>query len=129
MIRVSWLQKFKRFLNIDNKRNFVEFSEAEEDDLDSEEENAIMKEIKAEITKNVRQEMNSELEVYKAKMDSLEKGAAEGKGDEKGNEDLEHLEPKLRDAFIKMRKLDKVLAKRVRKEKEVKRDRILLERR
>ena len=120
------------FLGVRIFRKFTVFSisEAEEEDLDSDEENEIMREIKAEITNNVRQEMNSELEVYKTKMESLEKGAAEGKGtDDKGNEDLEHLEPKLRDAFIKMRKLDKVLAKRVRREKEVKRDRILLERR
>jgi hypothetical protein len=43
--------------------------------------------------------------------------------------DLENLDPKLRNAIIKMRKLDKILTKRVRREKEVKRDRILLERR
>ena len=89
-----------------------------------------MREIKAEITNNVRQEMRSELELYKAKMESMEKEAGQSKeGDNKANADLDHLEPKLKEAFIKMRKLDKVLSKRVRREKEVKRDRILLERR
>jgi len=43
--------------------------------------------------------------------------------------DLDDLEPKLRNAIIKMRKLDVILSKRVKKEKAVKRDRIMLERR
>ena len=102
----------------------------EDEDLDSEEENAIMKEIKEEIKNNVRQEMKSELELYKKKTESLEKGMGEGeRAEDKSNADLDNLDPKLKEAFIKMRKLDKVLSKRVRREKEVKRDRILLERR
>ena len=107
--------------------NFI-FLYIEEDELDSEEENEIMKEIKEEIKNNVRQEMQSELEVYKKKTEYLEKGMGEG-AEEKTNADLEQLDPKLKEAFIKMRKLDKILSKRVRREKEVKRDRILLERR
>ena len=43
--------------------------------------------------------------------------------------DLNDLEPKLKEAIIKMRKLDKILAKKIKREKEVKRDRILLQKR
>ncbi len=39
------------------------------------------------------------------------------------------LEPKLRKAVLRMRKLDRVLQKRVIREKEVKRDRIMLQKR
>ena len=61
----------------------------------------------------------------------LEGASGEQEGDDKGglHADLENLDPKLKNALIKMRKLDKILSKRVRREKEVKRDRILLERR
>jgi len=58
-----------------------------------------------------------------------EAGASGGEGKPNLYPDLDDMEPKLRAAIIKMRKLDKILSKRVRKEKEVKRDRILLERR
>lgn len=108
---------------------------AEEDDLSSEEENEIMREIKNEITNNVRGEMKSELDLYKYKMEKLEREAGGEAGTSEGQkkgaiyEGLDDLEPKLREAIIKMRKLDKILTKRVRREKEVKRDRILLERR
>ena len=42
---------------------------------------------------------------------------------------LEDLDPKLREAYIKMRKLDRILAKKLKQEKEVKRDRMTLEKR
>ncbi|XP_053399953.1 fibrous sheath-interacting protein 1-like [Mercenaria mercenaria] len=124
---------------MNNCQSLVPISEEEGEDLDSEEENEIMKEIRNEITNNIRQEMKSELELYQAKMKKLE-GNADGTSgvssgeqgsDSKGNlhADLEDLDPKLKNAIIKMRKLDKILSKRVRREKEVKRDRILLERR
>lgn len=39
------------------------------------------------------------------------------------------MEFKLKEVFLKMRKLDRILVKKIKKEKEVKRDRLLLERR
>lgn len=42
---------------------------------------------------------------------------------------LPEMDPKLKEAYIKMRKLDKILKKKVKKERRVKRDRLLLERR
>ena len=109
------------------------FSTDEGTDVDSEEEKEIMKEIKAEIQKQVRQEMKSELDVYKVKMDQLEKGEVPGEGESghgrESDADLQDMEPKLREAYIKMRKLDRILSKKMKREKEVKRDRILLERR
>ena len=66
-------------------------------------------------------------------MDQLEKGEVPGEGESgRGREsdaDLQDMEPKLREAYIKMRKLDRILSKKMKREKEVKRDRILLERR
>lgn len=101
-------------------------------DVDSEEENEIMKEIKAEISKQMRSEMKSELEVYREGMEALEQGQIPGalaRDTSKDEEGLENMEPKLKEAFLKMRKLDRILAKKIKKEKEVKRDRLLLERR
>uniref|UniRef100_K1Q6G6 Fibrous sheath-interacting protein 1 n=1 Tax=Magallana gigas TaxID=29159 RepID=K1Q6G6_MAGGI len=101
-------------------------------DVDSEEENEIMKEIKAEISKQMRSEMKSELEVYREGMEALEQGqipGARARDTSKDEEGLENMEPKLKEAFLKMRKLDRILAKKIKKEKEVKRDRLLLERR
>ena len=100
-------------------------------DVDSEEENEIMKEIKAEISKQMREEMKSELEVYKQGIEALEQGQLPGAKvkDTKEEEGLENMEPKMKEAILKMRKLDKILAKKIKKEKEVKRDRLLLERR
>ncbi|XP_052766708.1 fibrous sheath-interacting protein 1-like isoform X2 [Mya arenaria] len=111
------------------------------EELDSEEENELMKEIRAEIVNNVRQEMKSELELYQHKLRKLEQGAsgestgetntgAAGSSESKvPTSDLDQLDPKLKAAIIKMRKLDKILAKKVKREREVKRERILLERR
>ena len=47
--------------------------------------------------------------------------------DEDPNLDLSNMEPKLKEAYIKMRKLDKILAKKMKREKQVKRERILLQ--
>lgn len=91
-----------------------------------------MKEIKAEISKQMREEMKSELEVYKEGMEALEQGTlpgARGRDASTEEEGLEDMEPKLREAILKMRKLDRILTKKVKREKEVKRDRLILERR
>jgi hypothetical protein len=42
---------------------------------------------------------------------------------------LGDMEPKMKAAILKMRKLDRILSKKIKREKEVKRDRIILERR
>ncbi|KAL5007980.1 hypothetical protein ScPMuIL_013561 [Solemya velum] len=99
----------------------------EDEEIGSEEEKDIMREIKDEIQNQVREEMKSELKLYKAKMESLDHGGSTKTSEEK--DETIDMEPKLREAYIKMRKLDRVLAKKVRREKEVKKDRILLERR
>lgn len=70
--------------------------------------------------------MKSELEVFKKKREALTSAC----GSEKETKDDldENISPELRQAIIKMRKLDKILDKKVKKEKEVKRDRIILQR-
>lgn len=103
------------------------FPDEEDEEIGSEEEKDIMREIKDEIQNQVREEMKSELKLYKAKMESLDHGGSTKTSEEK--DETIDMEPKLREAYIKMRKLDRVLAKKVRREKEVKKDRILLERR
>ena len=82
----------------------------------------------------VRGEMQSELALYEHKLKAIEAGRLSSVNGETAKEDdkypdLADLEPELREAYIKMRKLDRILDKKVKKEKEVKRDRILLERR
>ena len=52
-----------------------------------------------------------------------------GNDKENDHSDLDGMEPKLKEAFLRMRKLDRILQKKVKKEKEVKRDRILLQQR
>lgn len=96
-------------------------------DVDSEEEREIMKEIKNEVTNMVRGEMQSELGFYKHQMKALEEGDSR-KNDEtrQSTEDL-NLDPKIKEAIIKMRKLDRILAKKVKRERQVKKDRIMLE--
>jgi hypothetical protein len=54
---------------------FCCITEEDGEDLDSEEENELMKEIRNEITNNVREEMKSELELYKARLKKLEGNA------------------------------------------------------
>ena len=78
--------------------------------------------------------MQSELALYEHKLKAIEAGRLSSVNGEAAIEDdkypdLADLEPELREAYIKMRKLDRILDKKVKKEKEVKRDRILLERR
>ena len=73
----------------------------------------------------VKEEMKGELAVYQEARERLEAGSS-GKDD---HADLEGLDPKLKEAILKMRKLDKVLEKKIRREKEVKKERILLQRR
>ena len=82
----------------------------------------------------VRGEMQSELAVYEHKLKAIEAGrlsTADGGAAKEGDKypDLADFGPELRDAYIKMRKLDRILDKKLKMEKEVKRDRILLERR
>ncbi|XP_069118398.1 kinectin-like isoform X2 [Argopecten irradians] len=101
-------------------------------DVDSEEERDIMKEIKSEITNQVRDEMKSELGVYKTKLEALEFRENIDHKDStraKAEEILDDVDPKLKDAILKMRKLDRILAKKMKREREVKKDRILLQRR
>ncbi|XP_060070589.1 fibrous sheath-interacting protein 1-like [Ylistrum balloti] len=101
-------------------------------DVDSEEERDIMKEIKDEITNQVRSEMKSEIGVYRKKLEALEfKENIDHKDSSraKAEEILDEVDPKLKDAILKMRKLDRILAKKVKREREVKKDRIMLQRR
>lgn len=91
-----------------------------------------MKEIKVEISKQMRSEMKFELEVYREGMEVLQQGQIFGvrvRDISKDEEGLENMEFKLKEVFLKMRKLDRILVKKIKKEKEVKRDRLLLERR
>ena len=44
-------------------------------------------------------------------------------------EPIADMDPKMKEAIIKMKKLDKILNKKIKKEKEVKRDRMLLQKR
>lgn len=97
-------------------------------DVDSDEEKEIMQEIKDEIQKQIRGEMKSELDMYQAKMAALENGSVRG-GESEKDSGLEDMEPKMKEAILKMRKLDRILSKKIKREKEVKRDRIILERR
>lgn len=105
------------------QRNVTSTDDESESELGSDEERDIIKEIKNEITNQVKEDMKSEL-------DSMHKQQKrQSQKNEELNSDLQHLDPELKAAFIKMRKLDKVLAKKMKREKEVKRDRILLQKR
>ena len=86
-----------------------------------------MKEIKDEIQKQIRGEMKSELDMYQAKMAALENGSVRDQPEQEPG--LEDMEPKMKEAILKMRKLDRILSKKIKREKEVKKDRIILERR
>lgn len=75
--------------------------------------------------------MKEELAAYEHKTRAIEVGCLPLPA---GNEidkypDLADMEPELRDAFIKMRKLDRILEKRMKQEQKVKRERIILEQR
>ena len=97
-------------------------------DVDSDEEKEIMNEIKNEIQQQIRGEMKSELEMYQYKMAALENGSVRGE-DANKESGLEDIDPKMKEAILKMRKLDRILSKKIKREKEVKKDRIILERR
>ncbi|KAK6183572.1 hypothetical protein SNE40_011027 [Patella caerulea] len=104
----------------------------DDDDIGSDEERDLLRGIKDEIEQKVRQEMKSELEMYKEKLKAIENGRIDDGDDDKknnGDEDLENMDPKIKEALIKMRKLDRILNKKLKREKEVKKERILLERR
>ena len=77
----------------------------------------------------IREEMKDELEVYHKKREALTSApGVEKPGARKEDED-EEMDPKLKEAILKMRKLDRILGKKIKREKEVKRERILLQRR
>ena len=86
--------------------------------LESDEERDFMAEIKETILAQTKEEMKLELMKYTH--------TEEVKAPEDETADME---PKLKAAILKMRKLDKLLLKKIEREKEVKRDRILLQRR
>ncbi|XP_074657866.1 uncharacterized protein LOC141910892 [Tubulanus polymorphus] len=96
----------------------------EEEEIDSEEENEIVKEIKEEIKRQVKDEMKSELAVYQQppKFD-------EGTNQSEDAAGLEDVDPDMRAAILKMRKYDRILKKKMKREKEVKRDRLRLQKR
>lgn len=82
----------------------------------------------------VRDEMKDELNNYQKCIKAIENGCtSETNPFEKSldgeGENLEDMDPKLREAMIKMRKLDKILLEKMKIEREVKRNRIILERR
>ena len=67
--------------------------------------------------------MKDELAVYEYKRQKL-------KTPQDGEDDgLEDVDPELKAAILKMRRLDRILKKKIKREKEVKRERILLQRR
>ncbi|CAL1533211.1 unnamed protein product [Lymnaea stagnalis] len=105
-----------------------------DDDIDSEEERDIMKEIREEIEIKVRDEMKDELAGFQSRLKAIESGHTPGEQDEKKDVDDslrmdENMDPRLKEAIIKMNKLDKILKKKLKIEREVKKERLLLERR
>lgn len=99
-------------------------------EVDSEEERDIMREIREEIQQQVRKELQPELQVYKTKLKALEQGELPEDTKRQQDDKLDDVQdPKLKEAILKMRKLDRILAKKIKREKEVKRDRLSLERR
>ncbi|XP_005093420.1 fibrous sheath-interacting protein 1 [Aplysia californica] len=103
---------------------------ANEDDIGSDEEREILKGIRDEIENKVREEMKDELDGYKQRMKAIESGQIPSADkNEDDADDAKEMDPKLKEAILKMNKLDKILKKKIRKEREVKRDRILLEKR
>ena len=75
--------------------------------------------------------MHSELAVYEHRLKAIENGRIPSSADisDDTKDKFADLEPKIKEAYIKMCKLDRILEKRVKREKEVKRERILMERR
>ena len=102
----------------------LKFSDSIDDvDVDSDEEKAIIAEIKEEIRNQVKGEMKEELDVYQVPTEEPKPVHDE--------EDpaLADLEPKIREAILKMRKYDRILARKEKREMEVKRERIRLQKR
>ena len=69
--------------------------------------------------------MKSEIEMYEKRREGL----SSERGDVEKEDTCLSKDPKMKAAIIKMRKLDKILSRKVKREKEVKRDRILLQKR
>lgn len=79
----------------------------------------------------IHKEIKDELKDYSTLIKILEVEQSGKTDDErcgKTEEYEEDMDPKLQEAIIKMNKLDKILLKKIQREKQVKRDRILLER-
>ncbi|XP_059146193.1 fibrous sheath-interacting protein 1-like [Physella acuta] len=109
-------------------------AKTEDFEIDSDEEKSMLKEIRDEINNKVRVEMKSELEEFRDRMKAMESGQYLKQVDAtKESEDIletdESRDPRLKEAIIKMNKLDALLKKKIKREKEVKRDRIMFERR
>jgi len=104
---------------------YTVITEGLEDDqveVTSDEERDIVRQIKNEITEQLKEEMKSELAMYQTSRPPSIRST-------KRADDLWNVEPDLREAILKMRKLDKILDRKTKKEKAVKKDRILLQRR
>ncbi|XP_064602273.1 fibrous sheath-interacting protein 1-like [Liolophura sinensis] len=115
----------------DQERQLVSLNTDDGIEVDSEEERDIMKEIRAEIQNQVRQDLKEEIDVYQKKLEMLEREVEGNKGDDPEEENISstEIDPKLKAAILKMRKLDRILSKKMKKEKEVKRERFLLQKR
>ena len=100
----------------------IEGIEDDQVDVTSDEERDIIRDIKNEITQQLKEEMKDELAVYTAPRPPSTHS-------KKHSDDLWNVEPTLREAILKMRKLDKILERKTKKEIQVKKDRILLQRR
>ncbi|GFR60286.1 fibrous sheath-interacting protein 1-like [Elysia marginata] len=103
-------------------------------EIGSDEERDILQGIREDIELKVREEMEEELQTFQERMKAIQEGRLPGRTDDEKNnyatvEENEEMNPQLREAIIKMNKLDKILRKKVKREKEVKKERILLERR
>lgn len=96
-------------------------------EVDSDEERSIIRDIRAEITRQVRLEM--EAEHAGGSSESGTAAAAEEEAPPDSAEFLAAQDPRLREELERMRKLDKILLRKMRREKEVKRSRIEQERR
>lgn len=108
--------------------------EDDEGEIGSDEEQDILQGIRDDIELKVRGEMEEELRGYQERMKAIEEGYLPGRTDDEKNnaasiDENDEMSPQLREAIIKMNKLDKILRKKVKREKEVKRERIILERR
>ena len=78
----------------------------------------------------MREEMKEELDVMNQRMKAIESGElpSEPTGTE-GDDESAKINSELKEAINKMNKLDRILKKKVKKERQVKRTRLLLEKR